>query len=175
MTAENTEIVRRHVEAATQMLLGNGTLRPGAMIIAGETDGGEGRLALAHMAKASGKDVIFLAFKETEGGYRLIDMMIAAVRSGICHLQTGCQLYLSKAGARAVILPQAHVRGHFRLSPGELVHLNRKPADIADGIRRAGARLARLTQCGVELNGRVVITTYPARASEEQSTSIADA
>ncbi len=56
MTAENTEIVRRHVEAVTQMLLGNRTLQPGAMIIAGELTDGSGRMALAQMADALGKD-----------------------------------------------------------------------------------------------------------------------
>ena len=63
-------------------------------------------------------------------------------------------LYLPKPGARAVILPESHVRGPLRLSPGELVHIDRKPVDIEDGVARAGARLAKLIKSGVHLGGR---------------------
>lgn len=158
---DKTEIVRRHVEAVTQMLLGNRTLMPGAMVVAGEVTGGDGPIVLAQMAQSIGKDIVFLAFGDTESGYALVDITIVAVRNGICHVQPGCRLYLSKAGARAIILPQPHVRGHFRLAPSELVQRERKPDDIANGVARAEAQLAHLVDHGVQLGGRAVINTYP--------------
>jgi hypothetical protein len=159
-----TDIVRHHVEAVTKMLLGNRTLKPGAMIIAGEVTSSDGTIALGQMAMALGKDIVFLAFGDTATGYGLIDIATAAVRGGICHVQAGCHLYLPKAGTRAMILPQPHVRGHFRLSPGELIQIDRKPADVEDGVARATARLARLVAQGVDLDGRAVIKTYPLAA-----------
>ena len=158
---DKTEIVRRHVEAVTQMLLGNRTLMPGAMIVAGEMTGGDGPMVLAQMAQAIGKDIVFLAFSDTESGYALAAITTVAVRDGICHVQPGCSLYLSKAGARAIILPQSHVRGHFRLAPGELIQRERKPDDVENGVARAEARLAHLVNYGVQLGGRAVINTYP--------------
>jgi hypothetical protein len=164
MTIDKTEIVRRHIEAATQMLLGNRTLKPGALIIAGELTGIEGRLALARLAETSGKDIVFLGFADTADGYGLTNISIVAARDGICHGQTDCQMYLPKTGARAVILPQPHVRGFFRLSPGELIHVDRKPADVEEGVARAAVRLATLVARGVHLEGRAVINTYPSPA-----------
>jgi hypothetical protein len=164
MTIDKTEIVRRHIEAATHMLLGNRTLQPGAMIIAGELTGMDGQIALAQLAKRLGKDLVFLTFADTADGYCLTDISIVAVRYGICHAQMGCRVYLPKSCARAVILPQAHVRGFFRLAPGELLHIDRKPANIEDGVARAAARLAKLVARGVHLDGRAVINTYPLAA-----------
>ncbi len=156
-----TTIVRRHVEAVTAMLLGNRILQPGAMIVAGELTGADGPIALGRLATAMGRDIVFLAFGDTADGYRLTDIAIVAMRGGICHVQMGCRLYLPKAGNRAVMLPQSHVRGHFRLSPGELLQIDRKPADVDDGVTRAAARLATLVEDGVKLDGRAVINTYP--------------
>jgi hypothetical protein len=164
MTAENTEIVRRHVEAVTQMLLGNRTLQPGAMIVAGELTDESGRMALAQMADALGKDLVFLAFGDTADGYGLTDVAIVALRNGVCHARLGCRFYLPRTGARAVILPKPNVRGHFRLAPGELMHVDRKPADSEDGVVRATARLAQLVERGVDLDGRAIINTYPVAA-----------
>jgi hypothetical protein len=43
-----------------------------------------------------------------------------------------------------MILPQAHVRGHFRLAPREIVHIDGKPADnLSEGIERASTWLTR--------------------------------
>ncbi|MEH3104983.1 MAG: hypothetical protein PGN12_13895 [Sphingomonas phyllosphaerae] len=65
-------------------------------------------------------------------------------RDGRCHIQSGCRLWLSKAGSRGLILPQAHVRGYFRLAPREIVHIDSKLADdLSDGIERASAWLNR--------------------------------
>lgn len=164
MAIEKTEIVRRHVEAVTQMLLGNRTLQPGAMIIAGELTGGNGPISIARMAHASSKDIVFLAFGDTASGYALTDIFIVAVRNGICHVQPGCRLYLSTTGARAMILPQPNVRGHFRLSPGELIHLDRKPTDTENGVVRASARMNILIERGVQLDSRAVINTFPLAA-----------
>ncbi len=158
---DTTDIVRRHVEAVTAMLLGNRILQPGAMIVAGELTGADGPVALARLATAMGRDIVFLAFGDTADGYRLTDVAIVAMRGGICHVQMGCRLYLPATGARAVILPQSHVRGHFRLSPGELLQIDRKPVDVEDGVARAAARLATLVERGVKLDGRAVINTYP--------------
>nr|WP_314472535.1 hypothetical protein [uncultured Sphingomonas sp.] len=63
-----------------------------------------------------------------------------------------------------MLLPKPNVRGHFRLAPGELMHVDRKPADIEDGVVRATARLAQLVERGVDLDGRAIINTYPVAA-----------
>jgi hypothetical protein len=160
MTVNKIETVRRHVPAVTQMLLCNRTMKPGAAIIAGDAVGIEGRLALAHQANVSGHDLVYLHFGDTPIGYGLTNISIVVARDGICLGQTDCRLYLPKAGARAMILPQAHVRGLFRLSPGELLHIDRKPADAEDGIARARARLAKLVARGVSVVGRAEINTY---------------
>ena len=160
MTVQRIETVRRHVAAVTQMLLCNRTMKPGAAIIAGDAVGIEGRLALARQANVSGHDLVYLHFSDTPIGYGLTNISIVVARDGICLGQTDCRLYLPKAGARAMILPQAHVRGLFRLSPGELLHIDRKPADAEDGIARARARLAKLVARGVSVVGRADINTY---------------
>ena len=162
MTVQRIETVRRHVAAVTQMLLCNRAMKPGAAIIAGDALGIEGRLALAlaHQANVSGRDLVYLHFSDTPIGYGLTNISIVVARDGICLGQTDCRLYLPKAGARAMILPQAHVRGLFRLSPGELLHIDRKPADAEDGIARARARLAKLVSRGVSVFGRAEINTY---------------
>ncbi|RDE05972.1 hypothetical protein [Sphingomonas aracearum] len=141
-------------------------LAPGVAVAALGVTTAEAVALIDHgqMAQALGKDIIFIACGDTETGYGLTEVMIAAVRNGICHVQSGCSLYLPKAGARAVILPQPHVRGHFRLAPGELIQIDRKPADVEDGVARAGARMARLVAHGVDLDGRAVINTYPLAA-----------
>ncbi len=96
---DTTDIVRRHVEAVTAMLLGNRILQPGAMIVAGELTGADGPVALGRLATAMGKDIVFLAFGDTADGYRLTDIAIVAMRAGICHVQMGCRLYLPATGA----------------------------------------------------------------------------
>jgi hypothetical protein len=159
MTIQNIETVRRHVAAVTQMLLCNRTMKPGAAIIAGDAVGIEGRLALADQANVSGYDLVYLHFGDTPIGYGLTNISIVVARDGICLGQTDCRLYLPKVGARAMILPQAHVRGPFRLSPGELLHIDRKPADAEDGIGRARARLAKLVARGVSVVGRAEMNT----------------
>lgn len=160
MSIHKIETVRRHVAAVTQMLLCNRTMKPGAAIIAGDALGIEGRLALAHQANVSGHDLVYLHFADTSEGYGVTNISIVVARDGICLGQTDCCLYLPKAGARAMILPQAHVRGLFRLSPGELLHIDHKPADAKDGIARARARLAKLVSRGVSVVGRAEINTY---------------
>ncbi len=160
MSIHKIETVRRHVAAVTHMLLCNRTMKPGAAIIAGDALGIEGRLALARQANVSGHDLVYLHFGDTAEGYGLTTISIVVARDGICLGQTDCRLYLPKAGARAMILPQAHVRGLFRLSPGELLHIDRKPADAEDGIARARTRLAKLVSRGVSVVGRAEINTY---------------
>ena len=56
-----------------------------------------------------------------------------------------------------MILPKPHVRGSFRLAPGEIIHVDRKPADVDEGVVRAEARLLRLVERGVDVTGQVEI------------------
>ncbi len=172
MTVQRIETVRRHVAAVTQMLLCNRTMKPGAAIIASDALGIEGRLALAHQANISGHDLVYLHFGDTPIGYGLTNISIVVARDGICLGQTDCRLYLPKAGARAMILPQDHVRGLFRLSPGELLHIDRKPADAEDGIARAHTRLAKLVARGVTVGGGADINTYAHAACYDAAQSI---
>jgi hypothetical protein len=80
---------------------------------------------------------------------------------GICHGQTDRQLYLSETGGRVVIVPLPHVRGLFRLSSSELIHVDRKPSDTAAGVARAAAQLRKLVAEGVCLGGQAKVATYP--------------
>lgn len=140
----NTAAVRAHLAAVSTMLLGNRTLRPSAALLAGHRLDPLARLRLGEMACNARADLLHLTFEEQAGETVMTDITIFVPRDRICFSHLGCKLWLSKTGSRAVLLPQPHVRGSFRLAPGEIIHLPFKPTDAGQGIARAGARLRRL-------------------------------
>lgn len=148
--------------AVVRLLLGTRKLKPGVAITAGDPLDIEGRIRLGRHAVDADTDLVHLEYL-TGPNPALTGVTLFLPRDGRFHIQTGCRLWLSHSGNRGVIVPQPHVRGHFRLAPGELVHVDRKPAeDMSDGIERASVWLTRQvtrpntpyddTQCAVWAN-----------------------
>jgi hypothetical protein len=157
----NTAAARAHLAAVSTMLLGNRTLRPSAALLAGHRLDPLARLRLGQMACDAQTDLVHLTFEEQVGETVMTDISIFLPRGRFCFSHPGCRLWLSKTGSRALLLPQPHVRGSFRLAPGEIIHLPFKPNDAKQGIARADARLRRLVERGVNVAGRVVINDWP--------------
>ena len=154
-------VIRAHVAAVSSMLLGNRRLRPSAVLLGGDRLDPLARLNIGRSACDAQTDIVHLGFDEQADGAALTDISIFVPRDRICWSHLGCQLWLSKTGARALLLPQPHVRGSFRLAPGEIIHLGFKPLDSEEGIARADVRLRRLVERGVDLAGRVVVNDWP--------------
>ena len=69
------------------------------------------------------------------------------------------------AACRAVILPGDEVRGHFRVLPGEILHLPNKPIELRrEGIGFAAQRLAQLVRDGAKVNGQIDVFEVPRAA-----------
>ena len=129
--------------AIVKLLLGNRKLKPGVFITGGDPLGIEDKIEMGRHAVETSSDLLHLEFRNRPTA-ALTGIALFLPRDGRCHIQSGCHLWLSKAGNRGLILPQAHVRGHFRLAPREIVHIDSKPADdLSDGIERASAWLTR--------------------------------
>lgn len=145
MTQHDDAILRAYTVAATRLLLGNRKLKDGVVVTGGETLDQEERAQMARTAALSGTDVVALEFGITaDGRFARTGITVYLPRDNGCYVQTDCRFWLSKAGNRAVILPRTESRGHFRMSPRELIHIDGKPAeDTADGIRRADDWLTR--------------------------------
>lgn len=89
-------------------------------------------------------DLVHVEFAPTDRGIAMAELTLFIPRDALCHVQPDCQLWLSRAGNRAVILPQPGRRGCFRLSPRELIHVDRQlTSNRADGIARAEAWITR--------------------------------
>jgi hypothetical protein len=129
--------------AVVRLLLGTRKLKPGVFVTAGDPLDIDGRIWLGQQAVDADIDLVHVEYL-TGPSPALTGVMLFLPRGGRCHIQTGCRLWLSQSGKRGAIVPQSHVRGHFRLAPGEIVHVDRKPADdLNDGIERASVWLAR--------------------------------
>lgn len=129
--------------AVVKLLLGTRKLKPGVAITGGDRLEIEDQIKIGHHAVETDADVLHLEFR-TGPTLALIGIAMFLPRDGRCHIQSGCRLWLSKSGNRRLILPQAHVRGHFRLAPREIVHIDGKPADdLSEGIERASTWLTR--------------------------------
>ncbi|MEN2786756.1 hypothetical protein ACFOKI_01345 [Sphingomonas qilianensis] len=164
LTTDQITIVRKHTAAVTSMLLGSRLLKPGTAITAGDQLDIAGRLQIAQVAREADADLVHLQFADTADGFCLSSIFIVMVRNGLCFGQPSCRLYLSKFGSRAVLLPQANVRGHFRLAPGEIIHVERKPDDVEAGIARAEAQVRKLVARGVCVAGQFEVTEIPLAA-----------
>lgn len=129
--------------AIVKLLLGTRKLKPGVVITGGDPLEIEDKIEMGRHAVETDADLLHLEFRNRPTP-ALTGIALFLPRDGRCHIQTGCRLWLSKASNRGLILPQAHVRGHFRLAPREIVHIDSKPADdLSDGIERASAWLNR--------------------------------
>ncbi|MDR6116230.1 MULTISPECIES: hypothetical protein [unclassified Sphingomonas] len=129
--------------AIVKLLLGSRKLKPGVVITGGDPLGIEDKIEMGRHAVETSSDLLHLEFRNCPTP-ALTGIALFLPRDGRCHIQSGCRLWLSKAGSRGLILPQAHVRGHFRLAPREIVHIDSKPADdLSEGIERASTWLTR--------------------------------
>lgn len=129
--------------AVVRLLLGTRKLKPGVAVTAGDPLDIDGRIWLGQQAVDTDTDLVHLGYVAGPNP-ALTGITLFVPRYGRCHIQTHCRLWLPKSGNRGVIVPQPHVRGHFRLAPDEIVHVDRKPADdLNDGIERASVWLAR--------------------------------
>ncbi|WP_294243445.1 hypothetical protein [uncultured Sphingomonas sp.] len=129
--------------AVTKLLLGNRKLKPGVAITGGDPLEIEDQIKMGRHAVETDADLLHLEYSAGPNP-ALTGIALFLPRDGRCHIQSGCHLWLSKAGNRGLILPQAHVRGHFRLGPREIVHIDGKPADdLSEGIERASTWLTR--------------------------------
>lgn len=131
-------------KAVARLLLGNRKLKAGVVLTGGGRLDLEGKIRLGQKARARETDVLHLEYGSGEDGrHALIGMIVFLVREDICHIQSDCRLFLSKAATRGLVLPQSSARGHFRLAPGEILHIDGKLAGgVTDGIARADAWLA---------------------------------
>lgn len=129
--------------AVVKLLLGNRKLKPGVAITGGDPLEIEDQIKMGRHAVETDADVLHLEYR-TGSNPALTGITMFLPRDGRCHIQSGCRLWVSKAGNRGLILPQDHVRGHFRLAPREIVHIDGKPAaDLSEGIERASTWLTR--------------------------------
>jgi hypothetical protein len=150
MTMTNDAFETACTKAVARLLLGNRRLKEGIVLTGGNRLDLDGKVRLARQARASGTDVLHLEYgTDDDGRYGLTGMIVFMVRGDICHIQTQCRLFLAKGGTRGVVLPQPGARGHYRLAPGEILHIDGKPAgDVTDGMARADAWLARQLALG---------------------------
>ncbi|KTW10422.1 MULTISPECIES: hypothetical protein [Sphingomonas] len=129
--------------AIVKLLLGSRKLKPGVVITGGDPLGIEDQIKMGRHAVEIDADVLHLEYRNHPTP-ALTSIALFLPRDGRCHIQSGCRPWLSKSGNRGLILPQAHVRGHFRLAPREIVHIDGKPADdLSEGVERASAWLTR--------------------------------
>lgn len=144
MTDKDT-IIRDTVVAVTRLLLGQRKLKRGVSVVGGPALNIVGRANLARIAVTSDTDLVHLGFgHDADGRYGLTSITLMCPRDGVCHGKTDCTLWVSKAGSRAIILPQSGHRGSFRMTPREIVQLPDRPQDEADGAARGRTALAKL-------------------------------
>lgn len=149
-TADTTAVIHAHVHAIIEMLLQKRQLKQGVAITAGDPLDAAGLMNLAHAATKSQTDVIHLQFATSSNGhFDLTGIKVAAPRDNRCYVYQACRLWMPEDGTRAVIIPQAFVRGHFRLSPSQIIHVDGKPhGSVAEGMQRADAKLQELLRRG---------------------------
>lgn len=149
-TADTTAIIHAHVHAIIEMLLQKRRLKQGVVITAGDPLAAAGLINLAHAATQSQTDVIHLQFATSSAGqFGLTGINVAVPRDSRCFVYQACRLWMPEDGTRAVIIPQAFVRGYFRLSPSQMIHIDGKPkGSVTEGTQRAEARLRELIQRG---------------------------
>ena len=139
MSADFQALVMEHVKAVTHLLLGDEGMQPGVAILGVEPLNDTGRIGLAHMAAASQTDIVALEFGPlANGAVTMVGINVVLERDGKAYVQSGCRLWKGNNRRRAIILPKPGSRGHFRLSPRELLHVDGAPAaNVGAGVERA--------------------------------------
>lgn len=161
MTPDQTAHVRAHVAAVSKLLLGNKTMNPGLMIVAGEPINPVSQLEIGSAMVEAKVDLIYLEFTIGEGNVPVmtgIDVMLP--HHSVCYVSTGCRLSLLPGKARAVILPQDCTDFHYKVLSDEIVQMRGRPASLASGCDRAAAKLSALVRGGVDVEGQVALRTW---------------
>lgn len=158
MTDQNTAM-KAHLAAVSKLLLGNAVLKPGVSITAGGPLDQLQKFDLGRMASQSQTDVIHLEFATNDSGnFGMVGICIFVPRDHICYMFSDCQLWLGQAKGRALILPRPEARGHFRMGPGELIHVEGKPSDVPEsGVLRAHQRMSEIIKRGACMKRQVWI------------------
>lgn len=161
MTPDQIAHVRAHVAAVSKLLLGNKTMNPSLMIVAGEPLNPVSQLEIGSAMAEAKIDLVYLEFTIGEGNVPVmtgIDVMLP--HDTVCYVSTGCRLSLLPGKARAVILPQDRADFHFKVLSGEIVQVRGRPGALASGCDRAAAKLCALVRGGVDVEGQVALQTW---------------
>ena len=111
---------------------------------------------LALIAEQTDMDLIHLDFTVDHDSAMLNNVVVVAPRGHRCFVYTNCRLSQIPGTRRAVILPSDAARGHFRILPGEILHLPNKPIELRrEGIDFATRRLAELVRDDAKVNGQI--------------------
>lgn len=148
MSDDFQALVMAQVEAVTHLLLGDKGMQPGVAILGGEPLNQRGRIRLAHMAAASQTDIIALEFGPVvDGKVEIVGINVVVERDGKAYVQSDCRLWKGNNGRRGIILPMPGSRGHFRLTPQEILHVDGAPgASLGEGVDRASRWLSAQVQ-----------------------------
>jgi len=161
MTPDQTAHVRAHVAAVSKLLLGNKTMNPGLMILAGDPLSALNRIEFGRTAVEAQVDLVYLEFTIGEDGAPVMTGIIVMLpRDTFCYVSTGCRLSLVLGRVRAVIVPQDGADSHFKVLAGEILQVRSRPASLEAGCDRAAAKLAMLVRDGTDLGNQVVLQTW---------------
>lgn len=161
MTPDQTAHVRAHVAAVSKLLLGNKTMNPGLMILAGDPLSPLNRIEFGRTAVEAQVDLVYLEFTIGEDGVPVMTGIIVMLpRDTVCYVSTGCRLSLVLGKVRAVIVPQDGAYSHYKVPAGEVLQVRGRPASLMPGCDRAAAKLAVLVRDGVDVAGQVVLRDH---------------
>ena len=161
MTPDQTAHVRAHVAAVSKLLLGNKTMNPGLIIMAGDPLTLSNRIEFGRTAVEAQVDLVYLEFTIGEDGAPVMTGIIVMLpRDTFCYVSTGCRLSLVLGRVRAVIVPQDGADSHFKVLAGEILQVRSRPASLEAGCDRAAAKLAMLVRDGTDLGNQVVLQTW---------------
>ncbi len=139
MSDDFQALVMKHVTAVTRLLLGDKGIQPSVAILGIEPLDDTGRRGLAHMAAASQTDIVALEFGPLANGrVEIVGVNVVVERDGRTFFQSDCRLWKNDNGRRGIILPKLGSRGHFRLTPQKILHIDGEPvANSEVGVERA--------------------------------------
>lgn len=154
-TADDTAIVRQHVQALVRMLLPGRKMKQSVVLLAGDTLGDDTAMELSSMAAESNIDLVHLAFARVDGRYSMVEINVAMPRDHGCYFFGGCQLTMPEGARRALLMPRDPRQGHFVVTPGEVMHFKTKRrAALEEGVQRAQDRLSQLLRQELDVSAQ---------------------
>ena len=161
MTSDQTVHVHAHLAAVSKLLLGNKTMKPGLMILAGDPLSPPNRIKFGCTAVEAQVDLVYLEFtigKDDLPVMTGINVMLP--RDNVCYASTGCRLTLLPGMARAVLMARDGADYHFKVLAGEILQVRGRPASLMSGCNHAATKLATLVRDGVDVQNQVVLQTW---------------